>query len=85
MKEYNIINYYFIFLWDLIILFKTPRETVKEISDIGLYKAENKRSKIMVLNFLGGVYMALGGMIAEVVASGMFGAGYPFSLINIVF
>ena len=51
--------------------FRNPKETANEIANIGGEKSKLSLGKLMVLGFLAGAYIAFGGMLAEIVTSGL--------------
>lgn len=74
--------------------FKSPKDTFNEISNIGGNKHNLSLASFIILGFLAGVYIAFGGMLSEVVTTGLncpiglkkflFGALFPLGLILIV-
>ena len=60
--------------------FKTPQEIVRTVESMGSAKASLPLGKLLLLGFLAGAYIGLGGMLAQVVAGGMpeeFRKAYP--------
>jgi formate transporter len=78
--------------------FKPPKETLCAMRDAGLGKASLSLSKLLVLGFLAGAFIAFGGLLAIIVGGGVpeiraanpglqrfiFGATFPFGLILVV-
>jgi formate/nitrite transporter len=50
--------------------FKTPQETVRAVISIGCAKSTLPLGKLLLLGFLAGAYIALGGLVAEIVGGG---------------
>lgn len=59
--------------------YNTPKEITREFAASGIYKASLPTSKFIVIAILGGVFIALGGLLTVMVAGGMpeMGAGNP--------
>ena len=54
---------------------KTPRDIVKAVDGIGCAKAGLDTGRLLVLGFLAGAYIALGGLLAVIVGGGAAGVG----------
>ena len=65
--------------------FKTPEQTSQIVADISAKKCYSSTGKLIILSFLAGAYMALGGMIGEIVSSGLYNTGMPAGLTNMAF
>jgi len=51
--------------------FKTPKQTVQAVDDIGCAKASLSWDKLLVLGFLAGAFIAFGGFLAIIVGRGI--------------
>jgi len=65
--------------------FKSPVDTAKAIAGIAELKEKAPFGNVVVLSFLAGAYIAFGGLLAEVVTSGMAAAGFPPGLVKLFF
>lgn len=65
--------------------FKSPADTTKSIAGIAALKEKTPLGNVVILSFLAGVYIAFGGLLAEVVTSGMAAAGFPPGLVKLFF
>jgi len=78
--------------------FKSPKETVAVVENIGVGKAALSKGQLLVLGFLAGAFIAFGGLLAIVVGGGVpgikavnpglqkfiFGAVFPVGLVLVV-
>jgi formate/nitrite transporter len=64
--------------------FKSPQNTIKSFIDVVKVKNESPISNVVILSFLAGAYIAFGGLLAEVVSTGMASSGFPPGLIKLI-
>ena len=57
--------------------FKSPKDALSKIANMGENKSKLSIASFIILAFLAGAYIAFGGMLAEIVTSGM---NYPIGL-----
>jgi formate/nitrite transporter len=65
--------------------FKSPLETIKAVSITGTAKSLLPWDKLLLMGFLAGAYIAVGGLLSLIVTGGMRAAGYPVGLYRFAF
>jgi formate/nitrite transporter len=65
--------------------FKSPLETIKAVQVTGTAKTLLPWDKLLLMGFLAGAYIAIGGLLSLIVTAGMIKAGYPVGLYRFVF